>query len=209
MPSENREDPIPTRSSLLSRLKNVEDHDSWKDFVETYSALITKTALHAGLTEIEAEDVVQETVLAVSKRMPHFHYDRSVGSFKGWLLKLTHWKIKEHMRQKDREVSWEGLNGDAEALMLEEYRTDPTFARLEALWDREWEQNLFEAALVRIKSRANLKEYQIFNLNVLQNWPTERVCAALGISQNRVWTAKCRVSKLLKREVGILKSQFQ
>src|SRR5437773_1397624 len=84
---------IPTRQSLLSRLKDWNDQESWRDFFETYSWLIYKTAIRAGLTEAEAQDVVQETVLSVSKSMPGFEYDASKGSFKSWLLQLTRWRI--------------------------------------------------------------------------------------------------------------------
>ncbi len=51
---------IPTRDSLLSRLKDWNDRDSWKEFFETYWKLIYRTALQAGLNEAEAQDVVQE-----------------------------------------------------------------------------------------------------------------------------------------------------
>ena len=47
---------IPTRQSLLSRLKDWEDRDGWKQFFDTYWRLIYTIALKAGLTETEAED---------------------------------------------------------------------------------------------------------------------------------------------------------
>jgi hypothetical protein len=49
---------IPTRESLLSRLKNWEDRDSWEDFFDTYWKLIYGTARKAGLTDAEAQDIV-------------------------------------------------------------------------------------------------------------------------------------------------------
>jgi len=79
---------IPTRQSLLSRLKNWNDQEGWKAFFDTYWRLIYHTAVKAGLTDAEAEDVVQETVISVMKSMPTFEYDSQNGSFKSWLLRF-------------------------------------------------------------------------------------------------------------------------
>ena len=79
---------IPTRQSLLSRLKDWDDHESWRVFFETYWKLIYNAAIKAGLADAEAQDVVQETVISVMKSMPGFEYDAQHGSFKGWLLRL-------------------------------------------------------------------------------------------------------------------------
>src|SRR5881397_1239133 len=89
---------IPTRQSLLSRLKNWDDRESWNDFFTTYWKLIFITARKSGLTQAEAEDVVQETVICVCKRIPKFKYDRRTGTFKSWLLRLTYWRIQDQFR---------------------------------------------------------------------------------------------------------------
>ena len=79
------EDFIPTRRSLLSRLKNWDDQESWRDFFDTYGKLIYGLAVKSGFTDAEAQDILQETLLSVAKRMPNFQYDPAIGSFKGWL----------------------------------------------------------------------------------------------------------------------------
>src|ERR1700722_12524247 len=91
---------IPTRATLLQRLKDWQDQSGWQDFFDTYWALIYGVALKGGLTPAEAEDVVQETMISVAKHMPGFNYDPSVGSFKGWLLKLTRWRMTDQLRKR-------------------------------------------------------------------------------------------------------------
>ncbi len=59
---------IPTRASLLGRLKNWDDQRSWQEFYDTYRHLIYSVASKAGLSDPEAEDVVQETFLSVFSR---------------------------------------------------------------------------------------------------------------------------------------------
>jgi RNA polymerase sigma-70 factor (ECF subfamily) len=57
----SRRDAIPTRYSLLSRLQKWDDQESWKDFFDIYWRFIYSVAVKSGLTEDEAQDVVQET----------------------------------------------------------------------------------------------------------------------------------------------------
>src|SRR4051812_23453639 len=93
-------DSIPTRHSLVRRLKDWEDQASWQDFFNTYWKLIYGMAIKAGLTEAEAQDVVQETVVTVAKNIKGFEAGESRGSFKAWLLKTTRWRIADQFRKR-------------------------------------------------------------------------------------------------------------
>src|SRR5215475_15019934 len=92
---------LPTRRSLLSRLKSCDDQTGWQEFFETYWRLIYGVAIKAGLNDAEAQDAVQETVIAVSKHIATFTYDPAKCSFKTWLLRLTRQRIGRqfHKRQ--------------------------------------------------------------------------------------------------------------
>ena len=80
--SRNEETWLPTRQTLLSKLKNWDDQSSWREFFNLYWRLIYGVARQAGLSEAEAQDVVQETIITVAKQIPQFRYDKSKGSFK-------------------------------------------------------------------------------------------------------------------------------
>src|SRR5918999_6052879 len=101
----NPEELIPTRDSLLSRLKDRDDQESWQDFFNTYWKLVYGVAMKAGLTDQEAQEVVQETVITVARRIPEFRYDPKVCSFKTWLLNLTRWRIVDQLRKRKPEAS--------------------------------------------------------------------------------------------------------
>ncbi len=45
---------LPTRKSLLSRLKNWDDSQSWREFFDTYWSLIYGVAIKGGLSDAEA-----------------------------------------------------------------------------------------------------------------------------------------------------------
>src|SRR5881396_2506460 len=95
-------DPIPTRHSLLNRLKDWGDQASWQDFFDTYWRLIYNVAVKAGLTDTEAQEVVQETVIAVARKIPEFKADPAHGSFSAWLMRLTRWRIADQFRRRGR-----------------------------------------------------------------------------------------------------------
>ena len=98
-------DPIATRHSLLNRLKDWGDQTSWQDFFDTYWQLIYNVAIKAGLSDAEAQEVVQETVIAVSRKIGEFKADAEHGSFSAWLMQLTRWRIADQFRKRRKAAS--------------------------------------------------------------------------------------------------------
>jgi RNA polymerase sigma factor (sigma-70 family) len=199
---------IPTRKSLLSRLKNWEDQASWQTFFDTYYRLIYTAALRAGLSDAEAEDVVQDTIISVCKKIPQFQYDPAKGAFKGWLMNLTWWRIRDQLRKRQRGIQTDlagrdGVNTDD----LLERVPDPSPSPLEEFWEQEWERNLMEAAVERVKKRVDAKLFQAFDLYVLREWPVARVTHALKITKGTVYLAKHRISALIKKELEELRDK--
>src|SRR5437762_5712458 len=72
---------LPTRSSLLGRLRDLRDQAAWREFFDSYWRLIYKVARSSGLADAEAQDVVQNTFIYLSRRMPNFRYDPSLGNW--------------------------------------------------------------------------------------------------------------------------------
>jgi RNA polymerase sigma-70 factor (ECF subfamily) len=94
------DDLLPTRQTLINRLQDASDNASWQEFFDLYWKLIYHTAVRAGLNDAEAQDVVQETVIQVNHNMPEFRYDPARGSFKGWLLQQTRWRIARQIGKR-------------------------------------------------------------------------------------------------------------
>ena len=135
---------IPTRASLLSRLKDWDDHQSWRDFFNTYWKLIYGVARKSGLSEAEAQDVVQEAVLSVAKKMHDFKYDPALGSFKGWLLTLTRRRITDQYRKRARQPALhEPRPGDPARTATIERVPDPGSLDLEATWTPRGKKTLW------------------------------------------------------------------
>ena len=91
---------IPTRATLLVRLKDCEDQKSWQEFYDTYWRMIYGLATRAGLPDSEAQDILQDTVIKVAEQMPRFQYDPKLGTFKGWLLKIARRRVIDTLLER-------------------------------------------------------------------------------------------------------------
>lgn len=197
------DDLIPTRQTLLSRLKDWNDGDSWQEFFDTYWKLILQTALRAGLNQTEAEEVVQETLITVSKAIREFRYDPGRGSFKGWLRTTTVWRIRDRLRRSQKEQM------TAQAVLLSaETAAGPLFADddIESDWDSGWEDSLEHMAVARVKKRVPPKQFQIFDLAVVKQWPTERIAETFRVRSGYVHLVKYRISCQVRSEIRKLRT---
>lgn len=195
---------------MVERLADWRDQKNWHEFFETYWKLIYSVAVQAGLTESEAQDVVQETVITVAKRVDGLKYDPAQGSFKGWLLHITRWRIADQFRKRDpAEVgASRKRRNDATSRRTAtiERAADPAGFDLESVWDNEWKQNLMTAAIARVKRKVDARQYQIFDCYVMKEWPVKKVAKELGVSTAQVYLAKHRVSAVMKKELKELES---
>jgi RNA polymerase sigma factor (sigma-70 family) len=205
-----RDDSAPTRWTLVSRLKDWRDQESWQEFFDTYWKLIYGAAVHSGLTDAEAQEVVQETVITVAKKMPEFKADPAAGSFKGWLLQITTRRIVDQLRKRPPPGRFHETVRRADETARTptvERVPEPASLNLNHRWNEEWQKNLVDAAIERVKRTVNPKAYKIFYLHVLKKIPAGRVAKALGVNIAQVYLAKSRVSALVKKEVRRLEGQ--
>ena len=204
-------DPIATRHSLLNRLKDWGDQTSWQEFFDSYGQLIYNVAAKAGLSDAEAQEVVQETVIAVARKIGEFKADPGHGSFGGWLMQLTRWRIADQFRKREKAgpPSTRSTPGQVLAPLADDTRStgpieripDPAALALETLWQDEWEQHLMAAALERVKRQVSPRQFQMFDLHVLQNQPVKTIARTLQASVASIYMAKHRIGRLLKKEI--------
>jgi RNA polymerase sigma-70 factor (ECF subfamily) len=192
---------VATRNSLIERLGDWEDRAKWQEFFDTYWRLIYGVARKSGLSDAEAQDVVQETVVSVAKNIGR--YDRKAGSFKSWLLQLTRWRIIDQVRKRSPAGS-QGSATDTGRTASIDRIPDTTGRKLEAIWEEEWKESLLAAAVERVKRKVNAKHFQIFDCAVLKSWSAAKVASTLGVNVAQVYLVKHRIAGMLKREVAAL-----
>ena len=195
---EDHSDQFATRVSLLGRLGRASDHAGWQRFFDTYWRLLYNVARRAGLSDAEAQDVVQETIIDVSRQMPGFRYDRARGSFKSWLLVIVRRRVGDHFRRQHYKFGDQRLpRSEAFETSLAETRGAPD-AAFDQLWAEEWEEHLLSAALHRLKEEVPPLQFQAFQLHVLKGLSVEEVTERLGVKATAVYWAKYRLSRRLK-----------
>jgi RNA polymerase sigma-70 factor (ECF subfamily) len=194
---------LPTRHSLIERLRDWEDQTSWREFFDTYWKFIYSMAIRSGLSDQEAEDVVQETVTSVAKKMPDFQYDPERCSFKGWLMHVTRLRIMDQMRRRSPHSRHTAFSvRDSSQTPTVERVADPSADKaFEGAWEEEWERNLVDAAMERVKLRVKPDHYQIFYLSAVKGLGTNEVARSLRINRARVYLIRHRLAKEVKREI--------
>jgi RNA polymerase sigma-70 factor (ECF subfamily) len=203
----DRDNLIPTRHSLLRRLKDRDDEASWEDFFATYSRLIYNVSVKAGLTDAESKDVVQETVMTVAKKIHEFQANPARGSFKAWLLQTTRWRIADQFRKRSPGARPRQLAEDETSLTPTTDRIpDPASLNIDAIWDEDWKHNLADAAMVKLKTQVDPEQYQMFDLHVIKQLPAAQVAEKMGVKLGKVYFAKYKVSRLLKKEIKRLEA---
>ena len=209
LPKSDARDLIPTRRSLLLRLRNWDDHASWKEFFETYWKLIYSVARKAGLTDVEAQDVVQETIISVSRKMPDFNYDPALGSFKAWLMQATRWRITDHFRKKQYER--EGRRYPREEARDSQWideQENPGGFNLESAWNEEWTKHVLEAALAKVRQSSNPRQFQMFHMHVCRSMAARQVAARLGVKLAEVYFAKYKIGAAVKSEISRMEERM-
>jgi len=199
---------IPTRASLLERLKNWSDQSSWQEFFETYWKLIYGVARKSGLTDAEAQDVVQNTMVSIAKQMPDFKLDPKIGSFKSWLLQITKWRILDETRKRGPQSIVPVSPGDQEVATDTIAQVVDPAQGLDNMWETEWQKSLMGAAIANVKRRVEPLDYQLFDIYVNKEWSPQKVAERFNVSISRVFSVKHRIARMIKEELIRLERKF-
>jgi RNA polymerase sigma factor (sigma-70 family) len=201
MTSTESQDLLPTRRSLVSKLKSWENQDSWREFFDTYWKLIYSVACKAGLDEAEAQEAVQEAIISVAKEMKEFRYDPARGGFKAWLLTITRRRIADQMRKRYRSRMANRLNPHDTAVDEEISLGSEESLACEAVWDTEWRTHLLAAAIARVRLVVKAEHFQIFEQVTLHSWSVADTAKAFHVSRINVHVIRHRIGALVKKEL--------
>jgi RNA polymerase sigma-70 factor (ECF subfamily) len=192
-----------TRSSLLFRLRDWQDKESWDEFYGLYRRLVYGFSRKSGLSHEEAEEVTNDVFVRVAATVQDFESDPRVGSFRGWLMTLTRWRITDKYRSRPKDQRKVQSNRPSDATSTIE--RIPDSREDTAIWEREWQSRILEAAMDRVAKKSRAKHFQIFDLHMRQHWSIFEISKELDISSASIYLVNHRLTKLLKREVETLK----
>jgi RNA polymerase sigma-70 factor, ECF subfamily len=196
-----------TRRSLLTRLKNWDDRKGWQEFMDKYGRFIFGMARKQGFSIEEAEDVVQDVLVSVAKKMPEFRYLGEKGSFKAWLVMIVKSRVIDHLRKKYRRLpSAQFSGGEPDETRVEErVAQHEDVLSHESVWAGEWESHVLETALARVKERLPAKHFLAFRMCTQQQKSPGEVARALGISLPMIYVIRHRAGRMVAKEIEALR----
>ena len=176
-----------TRETLLHRVRDPQDAAAWEQFFALYAPLLEGYARASGLSAADAEEVRDQCLATIVKRMPDFEYERSRGTFKAWLHRIVRGKVVDARRAARAGQ----LETDAwQALAAHDDRPDEA-------WDRRWREEHLRYALAR--ARADEREGARGAVDLLlQDLPVDEIVERTGLNANQVYKARARLLKRVR-----------
>jgi RNA polymerase sigma-70 factor (ECF subfamily) len=185
---------ITTHITLLARLADGRDSAAWREFDERYGDLIRGFALRRGLQLADCEDVAQDVLLGLSKVMPGFQYDPAKGKFRSYLKTATLRAVFKRSRQRHGAVAL----GDID----EATRVADADSETEAVWEQEWRQYHLRQAMRVVRVEFGEVERRAFQFYAVDGLDARQTADALGMSVDRVYQAKSRITRRLTEMIG-------
>lgn len=190
----DEEDNYRTRQTLLEKIKNKHDDESWEDFVFYYRKFIYIICRRMNLNHHDSEETVQKVLLISWKKLPEFVYnDRK--NFRGWLCQLTKNCVKDLYRVVHRHNN--KLEKAAEAEITKDFNSLPD---IEQIAEEEWTTYIASMALMNIKDKFSDKVLETFQ-KLKNGVSSTDVSEEMGIPRNTVNVYKKRVIAKLRQEI--------
>jgi len=183
-----------TRSTLLARVKNRSDASAWEEFYSLYAPLLYRYARTQGLNREAAEDIRDECLAIVAKRMPEFRYQRERGGFKGWLRRIVRYRVIDRLRKRKE------VQPDTALLSMAEAADDAP----DEVWDRVWRQQHLKHCVELVRDEVSYESYAAFCMLLFDERPVEEVCGKLNMNANQVYKAKSRVLQRVRQRMAEL-----
>ena len=173
-----------TKQSLLEAIRSNSEI-SWQEFYNTYRPLIVFFAKRENLSLEEIEDLVQTVMVKVFKMQERF---------RDYLGTVIHNAIVDLYRAKRRSLDYAAM----------EMANVPGIDSFEKIWCKEWQNHVFEQALIQVQNTVQETTFQAFQLSVLEQRPVQEVADFLQISVQNVYEAKSRCIAQLRKKAKVL-----
>lgn len=180
-----------TRPSLLRSLRG-DDSPRWRDFFDQYAPAVYRVAKLRGLGSHDADDVVQQVMLAVSQHIGGFCYDRDRGKFRQWVRRIAENRIIDLHRKQ--QVTFN-------AGLPEPPDTEPT---PDEVWEREWRWQDVLYCLDEVAKDLSLRRVEAFRLYVIEGLPAAEVAQRMDMTVGHVYVTRTDVLNRIRARMSAL-----
>ena len=184
-----------TSISLLKALSGDASSVRWTEFYNKYEGSM-RAFLQAHFPTVEADDMIQETLLALVKCLPSYRYvPDEHGYFHNYLMGIVKHKALDAIRRQETRTAVEKqLEEEAQEQM--KYFQSPNDDAEEAAWKNAAKEAALEQLLADDSIALTTRE--VFRHVALMHEPPTDVARQFGITRNNVDQIKARLIARLK-----------
>ena len=186
-----------TSTTLLRDLAQDSRHARWGEFVARYRPMM-ETYMHTRFPMVDADDAIQETLIALIKVFPVYHYSpEETGAFHNYLTgSLRHRALRMiecESRRLDKELKYQEIEG----LSASGGNKDDGLS---------WRESVFEIALQQLLADESINDRtkQVFVRVAVNGEKPESVAESFGIARNAVDQMKARMKDRLRELANAL-----
>ena len=200
--------PVPTTSTTLLRdIAQDSQHARWAEFVARYRPMM-ETYMRERFPFVEADDAIQETLIAVCAALPSYRYvPDEKGHFHNYLTGILRNKALRQLHQDQRQSEIDGMVGSCVPCDRDgRAGTSQPPSDIMAADERSWRETLVEIALQQLMNDESIqaRTRQVFLRVVVNGEKPDDVAAAFGIERNAVDQIKNRMMPRLRKLVAAL-----
>ncbi len=184
-----------TRLSILWRVRDLGDSESWREFHAIYRPLIFGYLRSLGLKEFDADELTQEVFCRLMEILPTFELDRKRGRFRSYLWKLTRSTLIDWVRRKK-------VRGRAEEEWVRIIRKAD-----ETVFITQHRERILKVVLPQVKAMVSETSWKCFEKRLPRGRPAWEIAAELGITVNAVYVS-LRVLKEVRRLCAELEGEL-
>ena len=198
---------IPTTSTTLLRdVASDSQHARWTEFAARYRPMM-EAYLRERFPSVDADDVIQETLVAVWAALPSYRYaPDEKGYFHNYLTGILRNKALRQLYKEQRHAEIaEMVHDDASCDSRSRNLSAPQRA-IQVGDERSWRETLVEIALRQLMNDESIhsRTKQVFLRVAVNGEKPDDVAVAFGIERNAVDQIKNRMMPRLQKIVADL-----
>jgi RNA polymerase sigma factor (sigma-70 family) len=186
-----------TRQTLLQKIKDVHNEDSWNEFVEIYRPYIYVIIKNLRVPTDEIEDHLQSTLVICWQKLPDFNYEPEKGRFRYWLSRIAKYTVSNHIRKFSRRSELDKKIEIPTSLSPE----------VEEISDREWKVFISKMAWNKIKEDLTENARLSFE-GLMEGESFDSISERLSIPKNTISVNKKRVEQKMFKEIQKLQREL-